>query len=221
LPAAAIAGKIPRMLHAHQLSSLRMVRVGALEGDRGHGWYTSFEWMTASILAAFEGGIDSVDLVDYDAPPFERIEAALLTQALEQEVGGHILGITAADLCGTEDGDPSCFMFGGKDHRNDVAVVSARRLGPGPRDVLEQRLCKVALHELGHNFGLVHHYSLVAARDGGCCPMSKGEYNGFGEVGYVRAVIDQRGFSFCDVCRDFIRRRSGFLGATSAERVET
>jgi hypothetical protein len=166
--------------------------------------------MAESIVAAFEGGIDSIDRVEYDAPSFDRIEAALLTQALEHEVGGHILGITEADLCGTGDGDPSCFMFGGKDHRNDVAVVSARRLGPGPPEVLRHRLCKVALHELGHNFGLVHHYALIAARDGGCCPMSKGEYNGFGEVGYLRAVIDQRGFAFCDACRDFIRRRHWF-----------
>jgi predicted Zn-dependent protease len=163
--------------------------------------------MADSILTAFDGGIGSVEVIDYDAPAFERIEAALLTQALEQEIGGHILGVTEADLCSSNDGDTTCSMFGGKDHRNDVAVVSPRRLGPGTAELLQQRLCKVALHELGHNFGLVHHYALIAARDEGCCPMSKGEYNGFGEVGYVRAVIDQRGYSFCDACLDFIRRR--------------
>ncbi|HVS14886.1 MAG TPA: hypothetical protein VMV46_13235 [Thermoanaerobaculia bacterium] len=201
------------MLPGNELSSLRMVRVGPLDGDLR--WDLGYDWMVEPILAAFEGGIGSVDLVDYEAPSFDRIEAALLTKALELEVGGHILGITGADLCGAEEGDRSGFMFGGKDHRNDVAVVSARRLGPGPRDLLEQRLCKVALHELGHNFGLVHHYALVVARDGGCCPMSKGEYNGFGEVGYLRAVIDQRGFSFCDGCRDFVRRR-GSLAADAA-----
>ena len=188
------------MLHSNALSSLRMVRVGRLETD------PPFEWMADSILAAFGGGIDSVDVVDYDAPSFERIEAALLTQALEQEIGGHILGVTDADLCSSDD-EATCAMFGGKDHRNDVAVVSPRRLGPGSVELLQQRLCKVALHELGHNFGLVHHYELVIARDDGCCPMSKGQYNGFGEVGYVRAVIDQRGFSFCEACLEFIRRR--------------
>lgn len=189
------------MLQSNSLSSLRMVRVGRLEID------PLFEWMADAILTAFEGGIDAVDFVDYDAPSFDRIEAALLTQALEHEIGGHILGVTDADLCGSDELDATCSMFGGKDHRNDVAVVSPRRLGPGPLDLLQQRLCKVALHELGHNFGLVHHYELVIARDDGCCPMSKGQYNGFGEVGYVRAVIDQRGYTFCDACLAFIRRR--------------
>lgn len=185
------------------LSVLRIVSVGRL-GSRPR-----LRAMKDRILEAFAGVVRQVERVDYEVPSFERIEAALLTQALELEVGGHILGVTDADLFGSEgEHDGSSSMFGGKDQRNDVAIVSTRRLASIDGHLLPERLAKVALHELGHNFGLVHHYELVEVADGGCCPMSKGSYNRFGEVGYVRGVIDQRGFAFCETCQGFLSVRS-------------
>jgi predicted Zn-dependent protease len=150
---------------------------------------------------AFSNAITETDIVDYDAPLIDMIEASLLTGALEEEIGGHILGVTDADLHDNDSIDDSKFLFGGKDNRNDVAVVSTRRLGSRDPGVGIARVLKVGLHELGHNFGLVHHYRIQRGSGDGLCPMTKGELNRFGERGYVRAVIDQRGMRFCEACR--------------------
>ncbi len=126
-------------------------------------------------------------------------------------MGGHILGVTGADLYDSSRDDFFSFMFGGKDNSNDVAVVSTRRLqGDGAEvspELAGARLLKVAIHELGHNFGLLHHYGHDKADDGAYCPMTKGDFNRFGERAYVRAVIDARGFRFCRGCETFLRER--------------
>ena len=36
--------------------------------------------------------------------------------------------------------------------------------------------------------------------------MSKGEFNKFGYGGYVKAIVDQRGFDFCDECVYFLEK---------------
>lgn len=153
---------------------------------------------------AFARAITATDIVDYDAPPIGRMEASLLTRVLEQDIGGHILGVTDADLLDNDPIDDSEFLFGGKDNRNDVAVVSTHRLGSRDPEVSIARVLKVGLHELGHNFGLVHHYRIQRGRSGALCPMTKGDFNRFGERAYVRAIIDQRGMDFCDACRRVI-----------------
>ena len=132
-------------------------------------------------------------------------EGRLLTQALDQEVGGHILGITDADLLDSSASDFFRFMFGCKDNRNHVAVVSTRRIATSDPRRSITRILKVGLHELGHNFGLTHHYSYEPAGDGGCCPMTKGDYNRHGERSYKRLVIDARGLRVCKACRRFLR----------------
>lgn len=185
------------------LSTLKVVRVGA---PLPMG---TLQTVTGRILEAFTHVIRDLHLVQYDPPEFDEIEADLLTGALHQEVGGHILGITAADLVDRRGDGFFGFMFGGKDNRNDVAVVSIRRLVRRDGTLALERVLKVALHELGHNFGLVHHYSLEPAVGGGYCPMSKGDYNRFGERGYLRAIVDGRGLSFCRSCLDFLRGRRG------------
>ena len=181
------------------LSSLSVVRIGRpIPRDQ-------VPPLTERIKEAFEDAVDEVETVDYQPPPVDRIDAALLTQALDQEVGGHVLGITDLDLVDRSGREMFNFLFGGKDNRNHVAVVSTRRIGsPDPRRAAA-RLIKVCLHELGHNFGLVHHYSFEPADGGGYCPMTKGDFNRHGERSYVRAVIDSRGFRFCSACRAFLR----------------
>ncbi len=161
--------------------------------------------MSKRIREAFAGSLDTVDLHDYEAPEIDEIEADLLTQALDQHFGGHVLGITDADLFDSAASDFFRFMFGCKDNRSQVAVVSTRRIASRDASRSIARLLKVGLHELGHNFGLVHHYDFVPASDGAYCPMSKGDYNRHGERSYLRSVIDARGFRFCDACRKFLR----------------
>ena len=165
--------------------------------------------MLDPIREALRDVVHRLRLLDFESPSVDKIDASLLTVVLDQEIGGHILGVTSADLVDESGHGFHNFMFGGKDHRNDVAVVSTRRLSSSdPRRALA-RLLKVSLHELGHNFGLVHHYDFVPAADGGYCPMTKGDFNRHGERSYVRSVIDARGFRFCDSCRSFLRRAHG------------
>ncbi len=189
------------------LARLKLVRIGRPVRRAALGA------IAARIREAFGGALRELELIDYEPPAVERIEAGLLTRALDEELGGHILGITAADLVDTGSEELFNFMFGCKDDSNQVALVSTRRIGHRQEGRWLGRLLKVALHELGHNFGLVHHYSFAAALEGGCCPMSKGDYNRHGERSYVRSVIDARGFHFCDDCRRFLRLTSGGLRA--------
>ena len=182
-----------------ELSDLKLVRFGdavTLEGAHE---------LAGRIESAFDGAVRNCRLVDLDPPPVDRIEAGLLTRVLHQEVGGHVLGITGADLFDSSGEDFWSFLFGGKDSRSHVAVVSTHRLAAEGLELALSRLAKIALHELGHNFGLVHHYELARAEGGGCCPMSKGDFNRHGEVSYLRMVIDSRGYRFCESCRQFLR----------------
>jgi predicted Zn-dependent protease len=195
----------PRSANRDALASLKLVRIGEPITE------SSLRAFAEKIVASFLDLIRDVALIQYDPPPFESIEARLLTHALDEEVGGHILGVTGADLYDSSCDDFFNFMFGGKDNSNDVAVVSTRRLqGDGAEvspELAGARLLKVAIHELGHNFGLLHHYGHDKAEDGSYCPMTKGDFNRFGERAYVRAVIDARGFRFCRGCESFLRER--------------
>ena len=181
------------------LTTLKVVRIGkAVTG----GEITA---AAARIIESFSGILNRFEVLDYDPPAVEEIDAGLLTQALEHEIGGHILGVTEADLVDRSGPDFYNFVFGCKDTRNNVAVVSTRRLSGRDPERLLQRLLKISLHELGHNFGLVHHYSYEPACDGGYCPMTKGDFNRHGERSYIRSVVDARGFQFCEQCRKFLR----------------
>jgi len=68
----------------------------------------------------------------------------------------------------------------------------------------------ISIHEVGHNWGLSDHASYQTADDGSLCPMSRGEFNKFGYVGYVRAIVDSRGLNFCDECTDFLKKIYGY-----------
>ena len=196
------------MPHAHRqdssrekaLDRLKLVRIGRPVPR------SLLDQIGQYVLDAFRDVVSEFRVVQYDPPSFDRIEAGLLTLALEQEVGGHILGITEADLVERDGEEFHDYMFGGKDERNSVAVVSTRRLIDRRGELPLGRVVKIGLHEIGHNFGLGHHYSFERSGDGGFCPMSKGDYNGYGERGYLRAVVDGRGFRFCRQCRNLLRR---------------
>jgi len=67
-------------------------------------------------------------LSHYNAPVVQSVDAHLLTMVLHDEYGWHILGITDAHLK-TNDRDKFYnSILGGKNPKNDVAVVSTNKL---------------------------------------------------------------------------------------------
>jgi len=193
-------------------SNLNIVRVG------NNISFTSLKEIGHRILEAFEGIIEEFNLSHHDTPVADKIDAFLLTKVLHREFGGHILGITDADLMTCDDDEFYNTIIGGKNPQNDVAVVSTKKLTPSEvnsqkdYDLFIDRTLKVSLHEVGHNLGLTDHGSFKTARDGTLCPMSKGEFNRFGYWGYVRAIIDGRGASFCDACSHFLEEIYAYRG---------
>jgi len=191
------------------LSVLHIVRAGS------DITFSSLKAIGNRILDSFQGAIKEFNLACHNAPVVDSIDAYFLTKILHQEYGGHVLGITDADL---ETDDLDAFyksIFGGKNPQNDVAVVSTNKLCPDQMDskkayrLFLDRTAKVSLHEVGHNLGLTDHPSYQTAPDGSLCPMSKGKYNKFGSIGYLRTIIDGRGVNFCDECTYFLNRIYG------------
>jgi hypothetical protein len=187
------------------IDKLNIVRLGAVLT------YSTLQEIGAQIVESFGGIIADIDFAHHDTPVTESIDAYLLTMVLDMEFGGHTLGITDADLKTRDEDEFYNTIIGGKNPRNDVAVVSTRRLSPeciqsdGDYRLLIKRTLKVSLHEIGHNLGLTDHPAYRFASDGSLCPMSKGEFNKFGYKGYVRAVVDGRGLNFCDDCDNFLQ----------------
>lgn len=190
-------------------SKLKIVRIGS------YITYSSLKKIGNGILDSFRGVIDEVELSHYNSPVVESIDALLLTMILDEEYGGHTLGITDADLKTADDDEFYNSILGGKNPRNDVAVVSTSKLTPMTISSDEEyqlfidRTLKVSLHEVGHNFGLTDHASYQPAPDGLLCPMSRGEFNKFGYRGYVKVIIDGRGSKFCNECTDFLKKIYG------------
>jgi predicted Zn-dependent protease len=190
-------------------SKLNIARVGS------NITFTSLKQIGVGILSSFEGLIRDFELRHHEAPVIASIDALLLTMVLHEEYGGHTLGITDADLKTSDRDEFFNTIIGGKNPKNDVAVVSTRKLAPpqinsdSEYELFITRTLKVALHEIGHNFGLTDHAAYRRAPDGALCPMSRGEFNKFGYKGYVQAIVDGRGFRFCDECADFLKRAYG------------
>ena len=190
-------------------SKLKIVRIGS------YITYSSLKKIGAGILESFRGVIDEVELSHHNSPVVESIDALLLTMILDEEYGGHTLGITDADLKTADEDEFYNSILGGKNPRNDVAVVSTNKLAPMTIASDEEyklfidRTLKVSLHEVGHNFGLTDHASYQPASDGLLCPMSRGEFNKFGYRGYVKVIIDGRGSKFCNECTDFLNNVYG------------
>jgi predicted Zn-dependent protease len=191
-------------------SKLNLVRIGS------YITYSSLKKIGEGILESFRGVIKDIDLTHHDSPVVESIDAQLLTMILDEEYGGHTLGITDADLKTKDRDEFYNSILGGKNPKNDVAIVSTKKLTPQNMtsdmeyDLFIDRTLKVSLHEVGHNFGLTDHSSYKTARDGLLCPMSRGEYNKFGYKGYVKIIIDGRGLNFCDNCAYFLNKVYGF-----------
>ena len=191
------------------ISKLNLVRVGS------YITYSSLKEIGNGLLESFRGIIGEISLSHHESPVVESIDAQLLTLILGEEYYGNTLGITDADLK-VDDDEFYNSIIGGKNPKNDVAVVSTKKLTPRNMvsdkeiDLFVDRTTKVALHEVGHNLGLTDHASFKPATDGSLCPMSRGEFNKFGYRGYVRAIVDGRGLKFCNECSNFLRSIYGY-----------
>jgi predicted Zn-dependent protease len=191
------------------ISKLNLVRVGS------YITYSSLKEIGSGLLESFRGIIGEISLSHHESPVVESIDAQLLTLILGEEYYGNTLGITDADLK-VDDDEFYNSIIGGKNPKNDVAVVSTKKLTPHNMasdkeiDLFIDRTTKMALHEVGHNLGLTDHASFKPAPDGSLCPMSRGEFNKFGYRGYVRAIVDGRGLKFCNECSDFLRSIYGY-----------
>jgi predicted Zn-dependent protease len=192
-----------------KIDRITIVRVGNVFS------FSTLQEIGDRLLMAFDGIIRDYQLSHHESPVTDSIDAFFLTMILHTEYRGHTLGITDADLK-TEDPDEFYHVIiGGKNPRNDVAVVSTRKLSPAriesdsDYELLVSRTLKVSLHEVGHNLGLTDHGAFTFSSEGALCPMSKGESNKFGYKGYVRAVVDGRGMRFCDECIRFLEMMHG------------
>ena len=187
------------------ISELNIVRIGS------DITYSSLKKIGAGILESLRDFIKEVKLSHHESPVVESIDAQLLTMILDEEYSGHTLGITDADLKTEDEDEFYNSILGGKNPRNDVAVVSTRKLAPEDfsseqaYNLFIDRTLKVSLHEVGHNLGLTDHAAYRPASKGRLCPMSRGEFNKFGYRGYVKAIVDGRGRNFCDECIHFLK----------------
>jgi predicted Zn-dependent protease len=190
-------------------STLHIVRAGS------DITYSSLKVIGNRILDSFRGRIKEFKLERLKAPVVDSIDAYFLTKILHQQFEGHVLGITDADLKTHDEDEFYNSIFGGKNPQNDVAVVSTKKLCTDRIDsqkayeLFLDRTLKVSLHEVGHNLGLADHTSYRKAPDGSLCPMSRGEFNKFGYIGYLRAIIDGRGLNFCEDCAYFLNQIYG------------
>ena len=187
------------------ISELNIVRIGS------DITYSSLKKIGAGILESLRDFIKEVKLSHHESPVVESIDAQLLTMILDEEYSGHTLGITDADLKTEDEDEFYNSILGGKNPKNDVAVVSTRKLAPEEfsseraYNLFIDRTLKVSLHEVGHNLGLTDHAAYRPASKGRLCPMSRGEFNKFGYRGYVKAIVDGRGRNFCDECIHFLK----------------
>src|SRR5574337_748552 len=115
-----------------------------------------------------------------------RMQRAFLNPGAASQ-GRHLLGVTSVDLY-----IPILtFVFGEAQISNSCAVVSTHRLRqefyglPADPGLLQQRLLKEAVHELGHTLGLTH-------CDDYRCAMAPS---------HTVEWIDLKGSGFCPECR--------------------
>ena len=116
------------------LSKLNIVRIG------NYITYSSLKEIGNRILESFRGIIEEYKLLHHDTPLLDSVDAYLLTIVLNDEFGGHTLGITDADLKTKDKDEFYNSIFGGKNPDNDIAVVSTKKLCPSK---IKSSLCAI------------------------------------------------------------------------------
>ena len=125
--------------------------------------------------------------------PRKRYRAEKLLDDLRGRVPNQatrIVGLTHRDISTTKGEHKDWGIFGLGEIGGRTCVVSRHRLGRASRKKQNERLAKVALHELGHTLSLDH-----CANRG--CLMEDG-------AGTIKTVDRER--DFCSTCKDTINR---------------
>jgi archaemetzincin len=136
----------------------------------------------------------------FDTSRGQYSSRAVLAALLRREgaAGERILGVTGLDLFMPV----LTFVFGEAQLRGQAAVVSTCRLAPtfyglaADRELLQERLQKEAVHELGHTYGLLH---CADTR----CVMRRSTYV---------EELDSKDVGFCTRCLGQIAGQSGGKG---------
>lgn len=136
----------------------------------------------------------------YD-PQRDQFRSDLLVSLLDRRFASEarVLGVTDADLFIPV----LTFVFGEAQLNGRSAVVSTFRLRnelyglPADLDLLEERLVKEAVHELGHTFGLLHCHNTT-------CVM---------QVSTYAEMVDLKPATYCPACQvryeEFLARQPG------------
>ena len=164
------------------------------------------------VAEAFNDTIGEINILIDDSPYFSSIDAFFITMVIANDYPGNSLGITDANLKTKDEDAVYNTLLGGKNPNNDSAVISTKWLAP-PKiefdnewELYLSRIIKEVIHEAGHNYGLIDHQPNEMASDGNLCPMSRGDkFKNYDIPGYVKYVVDRRGFRFCEDCGNFIK----------------
>ena len=118
--------------------------------------------------------------------PRNRYRAdTLLTWLAKEPVGERVVGVSARDISTTNGKHADWGVFGLGQMPGTSCVVSSFRLGKRGSQLALERLGRVAIHEVGHTYGLDH-------CPASACIMSDAE-------GGIKSV--DRGKAFCEKCR--------------------
>jgi archaemetzincin len=108
----------------------------------------------------------------------------------QQKMAGKriIVGLTHQDISTSHDNHPDWGVFGLGYCPGQACVISTWRLVTNSKAQLQERLQKVVLHELGHNFGLPHCTSNEPS-----CLMN--------DAKGTMAQVDRERFWLCNACK--------------------
>jgi len=140
--------------------------------------------------------IDIFDTYDHQRNQYNSSKILVKLKEKKAQEAIKILGITELDLF-----IPILtFVFGEAQLNGSASVISVFRLKnqfyglPEDNNLLTERICKEAVHELGHNFGLLH-------CDNYRCVMKSSTYV---------EDIDIKPMSFCKSCSELLLKNKMF-----------
>jgi len=104
------------------------------------------------------------------------------------QTSNHTVLVTEKDICYTKTpSQPEWGIFGLAKRNSNICVVSVYRLKHISKNLVLERINKISIHEVGHNFGLDH------CTNNSKCLMSSAK-------GTIKQ-IDQESTYFCDICK--------------------